>query len=93
MRVCAHGNFVRGDTGALARAPTLLLAQMRQNAALIAKLGSSRSSDRIQEALSGGGASGSSTGINGHLAREAFVRQLTDAKAVASGFRPMPRPN
>ena len=65
---------------------TLLLAQMRQNALLLQKLTSSRTGDGIQDALSGGGASGSdsSSGIKGHLAREAFLRQLADSRAVAA---------
>ncbi|OLQ14911.1 hypothetical protein AK812_SmicGene904 [Symbiodinium microadriaticum] len=65
---------------------TLLLAQMRQNAVLLEKLVSGKHGDGIQEALAGAGGSGSesSSGIKGHLAREAFVKQVSDCKLVAA---------
>ena len=65
---------------------TLLLAQMRQNAVLLEKLASGKHGDGIQEALAGAGGSGSesSSGIKGHLAREAFVKQVSDCKLVAA---------
>ncbi|CAE7405605.1 unnamed protein product [Symbiodinium sp. CCMP2592] len=63
----------------------LLLAQMRQNAALIQRLSPSKAADGIQDVLSGGPSGGdSSSGIKGHLARDAFLRQLQDAKGVTA---------
>ncbi|CAE7232736.1 unnamed protein product, partial [Symbiodinium sp. KB8] len=64
----------------------LLLAQMRQNAVLLEKLVSGqRTGDGVQDALASGLGSGgdSSGGIKGHLAREAFIRQMMDSKTVA----------
>ena len=63
----------------------LLLASLRQNAVLLEKIsGSSRSQDTIQDALGGpGSASDSSSGIKGHLAREAFLKQVGDLKRVS----------
>ena len=63
----------------------LLLASLRQNAVLLEKLsGGSRSQDTIQDALGGAGsASDSSSGIKGHLAREAFLKQVGDLKKVS----------
>ena len=63
----------------------LLLASLRQNAVLLEKIsGSSRSQDTIQHALGGpGSASDSSSGIKGHLAREAFLKQVGDLKRVS----------
>lgn len=65
---------------------SLLLAQLRQNALLLEKLVSQRSGDGVQDALASGSANGSdgSSGIKGHLAREAFVKQVQDAKAVTA---------
>ena len=59
---------------------------MRQNGLLLQRLAANRSSDGIQEALagSGGSASDNSSGIKGHLAREAFLRQLADSRSVAA---------
>ena len=65
----------------------LLLAQMRQNAVLLERLAAgTKSGDGVQDALSAGGGNGSdsSGGIKGHLAREAFVKQVSDLKMVAS---------
>ena len=62
----------------------MLLAQMRQNALLLERL-VNKSGDGIQDALAGGAsASDGSGGIKGHLARDAYVRQLSDSKTVAT---------
>ena len=62
----------------------MLLAQMRQNALLLERL-VNKSGDGIQDALAGGAsASDGSEGIKGHLARDAYVRQLSDLKTVAT---------
>ncbi|CAE7765963.1 unnamed protein product [Symbiodinium sp. CCMP2592] len=65
----------------------LLLAQMRQNAVLLERLASgSKSGDGVQDVLAAGGGSAndSSGGIKGHLAREAFIKQVSDLTSVAS---------
>ena len=50
--------------------------------------GSSRSQDTIQDALGGpGSASDSSSGIKGHLAREAFLKQVGDLKRVSRAMK------
>ena len=65
----------------------LLLAQMRQNAVLLERLAAgTKTGDGVQDALAAGGgnASDSSGGATGHLAREAFIKQVSDLTAVAS---------
>ena len=65
----------------------LLLAQMRQNAVLLERLAvGTKTGDGVQDVLAAGGgnASDSSGGIKGHLAREAFIKQVSDLTAVAS---------
>ena len=74
----------QGMVGPESSLQTLLLAQMRQNALLLEKL-ATKSGDGIQDALAAGAnASESSGGIKGHLARDAYLRQLADLKSVAS---------
>ncbi|CAE7699934.1 unnamed protein product [Symbiodinium sp. CCMP2592] len=58
-----------------------------QNALLISNLAANRSADGIQDALAGSdsaSASDASGGIKGHLARAAFVKQVSDAKTAAA---------
>ncbi|CAE7214213.1 unnamed protein product [Symbiodinium sp. CCMP2592] len=64
---------------------SMLLAQMRQNAILLEKL--VHKGGALEDVLGGGSGSGgdsSGGGIKGHLAREAFLKQVSDLKSVAN---------
>ncbi|CAE7765217.1 unnamed protein product [Symbiodinium sp. CCMP2592] len=64
---------------------SMLLAQMRQNAILLEKL--VHKGGALEDVLGGGSGSGgdsSGAGIKGHLAREAFLKQVSDLKSVAN---------
>lgn len=68
----------------------ILLAQMQQNQLLMQKMLSNRSTDPVLGALTTGGgdsASGSSSGVKGCLAREAFVKVVADNQKVAEVVR------
>ena len=72
--------------GPAATMQTLLLAQMRQNATLLERL-TSKPEDAIQAALGSANASENSGGIKGHIAREAFLRQVSDLTAAAANVQ------
>lgn len=68
----------------------ILLAQMQQNQLLMQRMLSGKNSDPVLGALTTGGgdnASGSSSGVKGCLAREAFVKVVADNHKVADVVR------
>ena len=70
----------------------MLMVQMQQNQALLQKLVGSKSSDPVLGALQGGGldsgsGGGSSSGVKGCMAREAFLRAVADLPKVANSTR------
>lgn len=67
----------------------ILVAQLQQNALLLRKLVGTKSSDPLVGLLSGGGdsGSGSSSGIRGCLAREAFTKASNDLVAIGEVVR------
>ena len=67
----------------------MLVAQMRQNSLLLQRLVNSKPSDPIMASLSGSdsASAGSSSGVKGCMAREAFVRSTSDLVNIASVVR------
>ncbi len=67
----------------------MLVAQMRQNSLLLQRLVSSKPADPIMASLSGSdnATAGSSSGVKGCMAREAFVRSTSDLGNIASVVR------
>ena len=65
-----------GNEPAASSLGALLLAQMKQNALLLEKLGGPKPTDSIHAVLGQGSGSGSESGggVRGHLAREAFMK-------------------
>ena len=78
-----------GNEPAASSLGALLLAQMKQNALLLEKLGGPKPTDSIHAVLGQGSGSGSESGggVRGHLAREAFMKIMSDLPKVASAAR------